>query len=133
MNYLFNILIMLLVIVPFGDAHAKNNKKIPPNTHPYIIEIKPTHKIKELLGVDISNDGRGIIKKQHIHRLFGAKNNLNKRKKRIEKNKLSNLKKKEQKTTKKTTQTHPKKDNGTKKNEKRRQIKVQRKSIYSSC
>ena len=127
MNYLFNILIMLLVIVPFGDAHAKNNKKIPPNTHPYIIEIKPTHKIKELLGVDISNDGRGIIKKQHIHRLFGAKNNLNKRKKRIEKKISLATSKKEQKRLKKRLKRIQKKITARKKMKKDGKLKYKEK------
>ena len=66
-------------------AGKKNKKKIKIPTEKYLIILNDGHKVKELVGFDVSNNGSGVIKKPMITRLFGTKHNFKRRKKRLEK------------------------------------------------
>ncbi|RAP24714.1 hypothetical protein DID73_01145 [Candidatus Marinamargulisbacteria bacterium SCGC AG-343-K17] len=66
-------------------AGKKNKKKDKIPTEKYLIILNDGHKVKELVGFDVSNNGSGIIKKPMIKRLFGTKHNFKRRKKRLEK------------------------------------------------
>ncbi|MBL6723139.1 MAG: S8 family serine peptidase [Candidatus Margulisbacteria bacterium] len=78
----------MVIWFPNGTVCAPK-KKPPPNTTTYIVQLHDDYRVKSLIGFDVLGDGSMVIERQHIERLFGAKNNLPKKEKRLKK-KLKN-------------------------------------------
>ena len=78
-------------------AGKKNKKKIKIPTEKYLIILNDGHKVKELVGFDVSNNGSaGVIKKPMITQLLEPNIISNDRKNDLKKNspKAKNQKKK---------------------------------------